>query len=93
MNVDRVRRALVWGAGIPLVILIAAIVISPWALLGLLVYPLQVFRLAKRDGLSRASLERGTFLTIGKFAETLGIFDFHRRRLKKAGGLYEYSKS
>jgi len=93
MNVDRVRRALVWGAGIPFAILIAAIVISPWALLGLLVYPLQVLRLAKREGFSRGSLERGTFLTIGKFAETLGIFDFHRRRLKKAGGLYEYSKS
>ncbi|MDF1728362.1 MAG: glycosyltransferase family 2 protein, partial [Sulfitobacter sp.] len=49
--------------------------ISPWALLGLLLYPLQIVRLARRGGLAWASLT-----TLGKFAEAQGALRYYLRR-------------
>lgn len=78
-RVTEARRGLIWGAGIPLVTLLAALLITPWALLTLLVYPLQVLRLRFRQG---QSWDAAVFLMLAKFAEARGAFTFHHRRLK-----------
>ncbi len=49
-GVAETRRALAWGAALPLLALAGALLVSPWALLLLLAYPLQVLRLARRYG-------------------------------------------
>ncbi|WP_282063785.1 glycosyltransferase [Roseobacter litoralis] len=81
-GVATLRRALLWGAGLPIVILAGLIFVGPIALWGLLAYPAQILRLALRDGGGRFAWEEALFLTIGKFAETTGIFSYHLRRLR-----------
>ncbi|MEM9435400.1 MAG: glycosyltransferase [Pseudomonadota bacterium] len=76
-KVAEMRRALIWGAGVPLSALAGCALIGPWALLILLAWPAQVLRLRLR-GLD-ATL--AFFLTLGKLPEALGILSFHRRRL------------
>ncbi|UWQ23217.1 glycosyltransferase [Jannaschia sp. W003] len=84
-NVDRLRRALLWGLGLPLAAL-AGTLVTPWALLLLLLYPAQILRLAPREGLARAAT-----LTLGKVAEAHGALTWAVRRLRGAkGGLIEY---
>jgi glycosyltransferase involved in cell wall biosynthesis len=79
--VGETRRALLWGAALPLAILIAAL-IHPAALLATLIYPLQVARLAARRGLtSRTAWEWAFFTVLGKFAEAQGALQFHMGRL------------
>lgn len=75
-RVHQVRRALLWGAGIPLVALLGAI-ITPWALLLLLAWPLQMLRLRLR-GLSTL---RAVFLTLGMLPEAQGVLGYHLSRL------------
>jgi GT2 family glycosyltransferase len=84
-NVDRLRRALLWGLALPLAALLGA-ALTPWALgLGLL-YPLQILRLAPREGAARAAA-----LTLGKLAEAQGALTYALRRLRGARGeLIEY---
>lgn len=76
-RVGEVRRTLLWGLGIPLLILLGTLV-TPWALLGLLVYPAQILRQIRRG----ISLEQSLFLILSKFPETQGIlaYPFHRHR-------------
>ncbi|QUJ75224.1 glycosyltransferase [Sulfitobacter albidus] len=74
--VAETRRALIWGVGVPVAILLAAL-ISPWSLLGLVVYPLQIARLARRGGLRWA-----LFSVIGKFAEARGAVGYYLSRLR-----------
>jgi len=67
------RRAWFWGLGIPLLIVVASVWLGPWGLLLLLLYPLQMLRLARRGG--RSARENGlqaVFLVLGKFPEMLG---------------------
>ncbi len=73
--VAETRRALLWGAVLPLLIFAGAILITPWALLALLVYPAQVLRLARRGPLPWAF-----FTVLGKFPEAAGVLQFHTRR-------------
>lgn len=76
-NVAEVRRALLWGLVLPGTILLAALVVSPWALLLMVIYPAQVARLkAKTFDTTEAA-----FLTLAKFPETLGILSYWRSRL------------
>ncbi|MEM1156479.1 MAG: glycosyltransferase, partial [Pseudomonadota bacterium] len=65
-RVSHLLRALIWGLGLPLII-IAGSMISPWAWLVLAVYPLQILRLSTRMGFCRAM-----WLSIAKFAEAQG---------------------
>ena len=86
------RRALLWGAALPLVIVAAACVV-PWALLLLLVYPLQWLRigfaLARRH--SPIPWLQGGFLLLGRFPEALGALKFYRGRMvRRPSGLIEY---
>jgi GT2 family glycosyltransferase len=84
-GVDRVRRALVWGLGLPALALLGAVV-TPWSLLLLLVYPAQVVRLSRREG-----WPRGAFMTLGKFPEAQGIATYvWRRATGRRGRLIEY---
>lgn len=78
-NVARLRRTLLWGAALPLVILAGALLVSPLALLGLLVWPLQVLRLTRR-GMKPTS---AAFLMLAKFAEMQGVLDWLWRRLRR----------
>ena len=89
--VPETRRAVFWGLVLP--ILIAALsIVWPAFLAVSLVYPLQVFRLAAREGIGRrASWEWAFFTTLGKFAEASGILQFHLGRLKgRRAELIEY---
>lgn len=83
--VAETRRALLWGAAGPLVVL-AAGVLHPagWALA--LAYPAQMIRLARREGAAWAVLT-----VTGRFAEAWGALGFYARRLAgRRRGLIEY---
>jgi GT2 family glycosyltransferase len=75
------QSALLWGLGVPLVTLLLAAIFGPWALLALLLYPLQIVRLALRGARApRDNWLRASFLVIGKFPALLGVLRFHLRR-------------
>lgn len=86
-QVAQTRRALLWGLALPLAVLILAL-IAPWlAVLLALAWPLQVLRLARRQGDPAEAL----FLTLGKFPEAQGVLDYHLGRLRgRRRGLIEY---
>lgn len=71
------RRAWFWGLGIPLATLVATLIAGWPGLLVLLVYPLQVLRLARRgDRSARENWLLAFFLVLGKFPEMLGQLKF-----------------
>lgn len=71
------RRAWFWGLGVPLATLVACWVVGAAGLLLLLVYPLQVARLARRGNRSaRENWLLAFFLVLGKFPEMLGQAKF-----------------
>ncbi len=83
--VAETRRALLWGLGLPIVVVVTGL-IHPmgWALA--LVYPAQVVRLSRRMGWRAA-----VFAVLGKFAETQGALEYWLARLRGKGrGLIEY---
>ncbi|WP_323614057.1 glycosyltransferase [Pseudomonas putida] len=86
------RRAWVWGLGIPLLVALASIWIGLWALVLLLVYPLQMLRLARRGGRSaRENAVQAVFLVLGKFPEMLGQMRFVLNRFMAGNpALIEY---
>lgn len=75
--VAETRRALIWGAGIPVLVLTLALLSGPEWMLLLGIYPLQLLRLWWKNG----SHLTAWFMLIGKFAETLGILKFHWTRI------------
>ncbi|GGO33253.1 hypothetical protein GCM10010991_22340 [Gemmobacter aquaticus] len=79
------RRALIWGAGVPVVALVAGL-IHPAGLLLLLAWPLQMARLAPRLGWRTAF-----FTVLGKLPEAQGALGFYLGRLiGRRRGLIEY---
>lgn len=80
------RRALVWGAAMPLLVVSLAVAVHPSFWIMALAYPLQVLRLSRRGGWSWA-----LFSVIGKFAEARGALGFYLSRLRrKRTRLIEY---
>jgi GT2 family glycosyltransferase len=77
------RRALLWGAVLPVLTLLAVLLAGPIALLLLLIYPAQVLRLARRHDITWA-----IFIVLGRFAEALGALRFYLRR--RPSGIIEY---
>lgn len=92
-----VRQALstaVWGGAIPLFILALALIVSPWALLLFLVYPLQILRVAgSMSGPRQACLWAATFMVIGKFPELIGLFQYWTRGKSTAALKRSFLKS
>jgi GT2 family glycosyltransferase len=75
--VAETRRALVWGAAIPLAVLLSALVFGAPVLLLLLVYPAQVVRLyLKRRGTMPIPLAASVLHVLGRFPEALGALRF-----------------
>ncbi|MGE8096683.1 glycosyltransferase family 2 protein [Pseudomonas fluorescens] len=76
------RRAWLWGLGVPLATMIASLMLGWFGLLLLLVYPLQVVRLARRgDRSARENWLQAFFLVLSKFPEMLGQVKFLLHRL------------
>lgn len=86
------RRAWFWGLGIPLATVVATLMAGWPGLLLLLVYPLQVLRLARRgDRTVRENWLLAFFLVLGKFPEVLGQIRFLLNRFGTGKtGLIEY---
>lgn len=86
-NVAQTRRALIWGLGLPAAAIMGAMLVHPWLLALLLVWPAQILRLWRRDG----DLVRAAFLTMGKIPEALGVLEYRLKRLTGRGSrLIEY---
>lgn len=90
--VRETRSCVAWAAIIPALAGVATFVWWPWGILVILVYPLQVVRLAIRGGQPfRKRFLRAWFLTIGKFAEFAGFLKFHSARgTGRRGAIIEY---
>jgi GT2 family glycosyltransferase len=79
------RRAVFWGLGLPLAIVVVAAV-SSWGWALVLIYPLQMVRLARRGGWAW-----GFYSLIGKFAEARGVVSYWANRWAgRRRGLIEY---
>lgn len=89
--VKEVRGAVVWGLGIPTLVLLLT-PLNPLFLLLLLVYPLQVVRIALGgDYHGTIAWWRAGFLVMGKFAEVHGILTFWSNKWRrKSAALIEY---
>jgi GT2 family glycosyltransferase len=76
------RSALFWGLGVPLATLLLLVWFRrPWALVPLMLYPVQILRLARRGARApRDNWLRALFLVLGKFPAALGVLRFHLRR-------------
>lgn len=84
-------RAMGWG-GLPLLIAAGAVLVHPALLALLLVYPLQVVRLALRYPAAREGRWTSAFFAVlGKFPEVQGVAKFHVNRfLNKRHAIIEY---
>lgn len=86
------RRALLWGALLPALAILLAVLVHPAALLLLLAYPLQVLRLALRYGAGTLlGWQRAFFMVLARFPEAAGVLQFHANRLRqRRSALIEY---
>jgi GT2 family glycosyltransferase len=90
--VKELRSVFVWAGIIPLLVVVATIFVSPWALLGLLVYPLQVLRVTfKGKGNFRSNATFAAFVMLAKFSELTGALKYYLDRIgEKPKHLIEY---
>lgn len=90
--VREARSVTVWGACIPIGIAALASIAGPVATLALVIYPVQIVRLALRQpGSLKARWARALFLVLGKFPEMQGLLKswwMHVRRQRAV--LIEY---
>jgi glycosyltransferase involved in cell wall biosynthesis len=84
-------RALSWTFGLPLATTALAVLTS-WAWLLLLAYPVQIVRVALRHGIrQRSAWEQSLFLLLIKVPESIGVFEYTFRRLcRRPAMLIEY---
>ena len=83
--VAETRRAVVWGALLP-VAAVAGAALTPAALVLLAAYPAQLVRLARRMG-----TERAAFILLGRFPEAQGVLEYWLGRWRgRRRGLIEY---
>lgn len=84
------RRAWVWGAFLPFMMLLLSFINCKLSLLFLLVYVLQLIRLAIRSN-DRNRWVKALLMVTGKFAEVSGQFKFYKKLyLKEKIHLIEY---
>ena len=74
--VAETRRALIWGAVLPMLV-VAAFAVHPAGGLLILIYPVQIWRLQRKGGLTWAF-----FTVLGKFAESWGVLGYWLGRLR-----------
>jgi GT2 family glycosyltransferase len=91
-RVREVRSMLTWGLALPLLALGLTATIGLAGLLSLVVYPLQIVRLAVRGTrTARENWLNAAFLVIGKFPATLGLLEYYaQRKLRRQSKLVEY---
>lgn len=77
------RRALAWGGGLPITVVLLAFFGGPKLLALFLLYPLQISRLAMRRkvGLGMSSWTYGFFQVLGRFPEMVGVLHFEFSRV------------
>ena len=80
--VRETARAIIWGAVLPVAILVLMSWDLRWAAL-FLIYPIQVLRLSLRAGLTRAGLEIAVFSVLGKPVEAVGVLSYWLARLRR----------
>jgi uncharacterized membrane protein YedE/YeeE len=87
-----VRSAILWAVATPAAIALAALALGPRASALMLIYPVQVCRLAlKTPGDTRVRLARAFYLVLGKFPEAQGALRHLRHvLLRRRGELIEY---
>lgn len=84
-------RTVIWGGLIPVAIVVLAVVWGPAALALVVVYPLQIARLALREGGKVPAWRKAGLLTVGKFAEMQGILEYHLwRGLRRPARIIEH---
>ena len=91
--VHETRSSMLWGAAIPATVLLGTLALGPVALLGLIVYPLQIARMYFGSrGPPQLRAWRALFLVVGKIPEAIGQLKFHALRLMGGGqsALIEY---
>jgi len=90
--VSESRRAWIWGLVIPVIALLLGLINLKWGMLCLLIYPIQVIRLAScNSSQGKKSWIMAFFLVLGKFPEMLGQINFFQRLYSgKQGRLIEY---
>lgn len=86
------RSAWIWGIVIPLIVVVLVLWVGVYAIAVLLIYPIQVARLAFRGVRSaRENWWRALFLVLAKFPELFGQFRFiYNRTLGRRARLIEY---
>ena len=86
-RVAEARRTLLWGVLLPLLAILGALIVSPWALALLLAWPLQMLRL----WVGGQPPEQAVFLTLGKLPEAQGLIGYWLGRFTgRRRGLIEY---
>lgn len=86
-KVRETRSALFWGAGLPILALLGALLVSPWALALLLAYPAQMLRLRGKG----APWAQAVFVVLAKLPEAQGALQYWVKRLRGAEStLIEY---
>lgn len=84
--VPELRRLILWGMALPLATVLGAL-LTPWALLLLMVWPAQVLRLRRRG----LPWFRAVFLTLSKLPEAQGaLMYFWHRIIRTRARLIEY---
>ena len=89
-----VRSAVIWGGALPAMIALA-ILMSAFGMLGILIYPVQVCRLAMYRGARNPNSWIFAFFTVlAQFPEFQGIIKFHWRRFMRVKAeLIEYKST
>ena len=89
--VPQARRAFFWGLFLPVAIVTTAL-INPFFFGMILIYPLQVLRIAAKSEMANPmTWWHALFQVLGRFPEGLGMLSFYQdRRLGNKGVLIEY---
>jgi len=86
------RRSRLWGMALPALIVVLSVAVSPWFLLLVGMYPLQMLRLyLRKSGTPSTRALQAVFTTLGYFPEAAGHLRYWGKRIvDKRSALIEY---
>jgi GT2 family glycosyltransferase len=86
------RRSRLWGMALPALIVVLSLAVSPWFLLLVGMYPLQMLRLyLRKSGTPNTRALQAVFTTLGYFPEAAGHLRYWGKRIvDKRSALIEY---